>query len=107
MAAADARAGRRSERARRQRAGLDCFLHSTPDNTTASLSYAYILISFGGSSDESSREIIASCKPRNKICGARGNNKGPPPAHRGWPEMNISYSHGKGLTRVDSSVVPS
>ena len=61
MAAADARAGRRSERARRQRAGLDCFLHSTPDNTTASLSYAYILISFGGSSDESSREIIASC----------------------------------------------
>jgi hypothetical protein len=66
-----------------------------------------LLIPFSGSSDESSREIIASCKPRNKICGARGNNKGPPPAHRGWPEMNISYSHGKGLTRVDSSAVPS
>ena len=33
---------------------------------------------------------------------------GPPPhAHRGWPKMNISYSHGKCLTRVDSSVVSS
>lgn len=47
------------------------FLHITRDNTTVSLSYVYGLIV---DRRHCAEKKIASCKPRNKSCGARGNN---------------------------------